>query len=427
MQRFWQEIGEVFDPKRPVRDAALFAHRKREYDEMRRLEKHLGRPFDDQKYLVAGSVGNGKTSSLLYLSDNLAQRRMVVLFDLWTHFQGRVRDVNALDRLEPWELVGLLGLAVLRAGEEHFGLRWTDEPKALEAALRQLRTAEEGGSEAEIDVARLMRGLVVAAGGVAGAVAGGPITAAIGAGAAKASLDAGLHVLDVASDATTWKWRLGLGGQRRTDQDEEVRNLLHAVNAIIMRLQKENGQRLVLVVDGIDRVRDPERLDLLRTPPRRPATARFIHRTREARLTRVMGGEHLGRTHAPHSRAPPQREPDRDRPSHSPASARSVRLAREARLARSAREPPLSRPRAVRTLDPHPGALGRPRSVQCQARPRAVLLAPETRLIRNLDRQPRCRPRSLYALDTTCRGADDERPAQCHGSARPIDGSSSPW
>ncbi|MEM9455345.1 MAG: hypothetical protein AAGF11_14280 [Myxococcota bacterium] len=264
VQRFWEVVGEVFDPKQPVRDPALFAERKPEYDEMGRLEKLLRRPFDDQKYLVAGSVGNGKTSSLIHLSSNLAQHRMVVFVDLWAHFQGRVRDVSALDRVEPWELVGLLGLAIIRAGEQRFGHSWGDEPKVLEAALAKLRESEDGGDAAEIDVMKLARGLAVAAGGVVGAVTGGPVTAALGAGAAGTAMGAGLKVLDVASDATRWTWRLGLGdGRRRSDQDSEVRDVLHAVNALILKLQGEYGKRLVLVVDGIDRVRDPGRLEVL--------------------------------------------------------------------------------------------------------------------------------------------------------------------
>ncbi|MEX1364140.1 MAG: hypothetical protein AB1Z98_13515 [Nannocystaceae bacterium] len=254
VRSFWQEVGEVFDPKRPVQDPVLFAERKTEYDEMRRLEKLLRRPFDDQKYLVAGTVGNGKTSSLFRLSSDLTHHRMVVLFDLWSHFQGRVRDVNALDRIEPWELLGLLGLAALRAGEMRFGHRWGSEPKALEAAIAKLREADDGGSAAEIDVAKLTGGLVVAAGGLVGAAVGGPVATAA---------SAGLKVLEVAVEATSWGWRLGAGNKRRTDQDQEVRELVSAVNSIIMKLQSEYGRRLVLVVDGLDRIRDPERLGVL--------------------------------------------------------------------------------------------------------------------------------------------------------------------
>lgn len=261
---FWQEVERIFDPKRPVQDPALFARREPRYDPVAGLEKLLRRPFDDQKYLVTGSVGNGKTSALFHLADNLAAARMVVFVDLWAHFQSRVRDPSALDRLDPWELIGLLGLAIVRAGEERFGHRWEGEPKALEKAMKALRQAEDDGAAAEIDVAKLARGLAIAAGGVVGAVTGGPVTAALGAGVAEAAVGTGLQVLDAGSEATSWTWRVGLPKSRqRSDQDAEVRALLYAVNGLIMALQKAYGRRLLLVMDGIDRVREPERLDVL--------------------------------------------------------------------------------------------------------------------------------------------------------------------
>ncbi len=261
---FWQEVERAFDPKRPVQDPALFARREPRYDQVKRLEKLLRRPFDEQKYLVAGNVGTGKTSALFNLAHNLAADRMVVFVDLWSHFQSRVRDPSALDRLEPWELIGLLGLAIVRAGEERFGHRWKgDEPKALEKAIKALREAEDPDAAAEINIAALAKGIAIAAGGVVGTVTGGPATAVLGAGAAKAAVESGLQVLDAAAEATTWTWRVGLErNRRRSDQDAEVRALLHAINRIIMSLQSEY-RRLLLVVDGLDRIRDPDRLSVL--------------------------------------------------------------------------------------------------------------------------------------------------------------------
>ncbi len=264
IQRYWQRVGEVFDPKRPVPvdEPELFAQRKAEYDQVQKLERVLRRPFDDQKYLVAGTVGNGKTSSLSRLASNLAEHRMVVLFDAWRHFERQVKEPRALDRLEPWELAGLLGLAIIRAGESRFGHSWGRETDRLQDALGRLRASDNSGGEAEIDVVKLARGLAVAAGGLAGA-AGGPAGAALGAGAAKGAADVALQVLDVASDATSWSWRLGLGAKRRADQDQDVRDLVKAINELVHELERVYGRRLVLVVDGIDRVQDPERLLVL--------------------------------------------------------------------------------------------------------------------------------------------------------------------
>ncbi|MEM9463667.1 MAG: hypothetical protein AAGF11_56540 [Myxococcota bacterium] len=260
---FWEKVERTFDYRTPVRDLALFAERDPEYDPLSRLERRLRRPSDHQKYLVTGTVGNGKTSALFHLSANLARDRMVVFFDVYDHFVNRVGDRNALERLEPWELLGLLGLAVIRAGEERFGHRWGDEPKALEKALGKLRKAD-GGESAEINVVKLARSLAIAAGGVVGSVAGGPATGLLGSGVGKTVADTGLELLEAAADATSWSWRIGFAeGRGRKDQDAEIRELLGAVNGLIMRMQQEYGRRLLLVVDGIDRVQEPERLDVL--------------------------------------------------------------------------------------------------------------------------------------------------------------------
>jgi hypothetical protein len=249
----------------PAKDPELFAERPSDYNPVAELQGWLRRTTEGQhKYLVTGTVGNGKTSELYNASARLAEHRMVVFVDLWEHFRLRVREVSALERLEPWELVGLLGLAVMRAGEERFGHQWGDEPTQLQEAIRELRKADAGDGGAEIDVVALARGLVVAAGGAVGAMVGGPAIAAIGVGAAGVAVDTGLKVLETAADATSWTWRVGLlGGRRRSDQDTEVQALLDAVNGLIQALQQSYGKRLLLVVDGIDRVEDRKRLSIL--------------------------------------------------------------------------------------------------------------------------------------------------------------------
>lgn len=261
---FWEEVERVFDPKRPAQDPALFAERDPKYNHLATAERRLRRPSEDQKYLVTGTVGNGKTSELFHLSRRLVEHRVVIFVDLWRHFESRVRDPSALDRLEPWELVGLLGLAVIRAGTERFNHTWDDEPKALETALKTLRRRDKKDGGGKIDVVALAKGLAIAAGGVVGASVGGPVAAAVGAGAATAAADAGLQVLDAVADAATWDWTIGLPGQtRRSDQDADVRRLLDTVNRLVMSLQQGTGRRLLLVVDCVDRVRDAERLEVL--------------------------------------------------------------------------------------------------------------------------------------------------------------------
>lgn len=262
-RQFWQELEAIFDPDVAVERPELFAERDPRYNPLARFQRELRRPSKvHRKYLITGTVGNGKTSELYHLASELATDRMIVLVDLWRHFDASIGDVFALDRLQPWELLGLLGLAIYRAGEQRFGHKWDDEPKQLQDALEQLRRADQGEG-AKIDVVALSQGLAVAAGGLLGSVAG-PVGTAVGAALGGTAGSAGLAVLEAVADATSWTWSVGRPNSRRhLDSEPEVRRLVNAVNRLIMTLQSCYDCRLLLIVDGLDRVRDGERARVL--------------------------------------------------------------------------------------------------------------------------------------------------------------------
>lgn len=263
---FWQEVEAIFDPEVPVRDPTLFATRDRKYSAVAVVERRLRNDSRVRiKYLLTGTAGNGKTSELGHCAAKLARTRMIVLTDLWEHFLGSVRDPTAIERIEPWELLGLIGVAIYQAGQEVLGHRWTsDESKTLEMALKALREQDEAGSAGEINLVTLARGVAVAAGGVAGATLGGPLGAALATKIGETATSSGAALAKATADATKWTWKLGRAdGKRRSDQDAEVQNLLGAVNRLISALQVAYSRPLLLVVDGIDRVRKPERLRAL--------------------------------------------------------------------------------------------------------------------------------------------------------------------
>lgn len=150
--RFWKEVHHWFNPIEPVSldQPGLHAQRDPRDNPMVRLEHELQLTDDHRRFLLTGTVGNGKTSELNHFASRLTEHRMVVLIDLWEHVQSNVQDENALDRLEMWELLGLLGVAIYQAGKARFGQRWGEEPKLLEQALSKLREAEQAGAGAEI-------------------------------------------------------------------------------------------------------------------------------------------------------------------------------------------------------------------------------------------------------------------------------------
>jgi hypothetical protein len=254
---FWEEVESIFDPEQPVREPQLFAERDRKYAPIVAIERHLrANTRVRTKFILTGTPGNGKTSELLHCAARLARTRMVVHTDIWEHLVATVGNPGAINLLEPWEMLGLIGLAIFRAGNDCFGHKWEPrEIKALESALKKLRGGENEGSP-ELDLVTLARGIAVAAGGVVGGKLG-PIGASLGAQAVTALVKA-------AADATEWKWRLGRGGAApHSDQDSEVQALLNAVNRLVMSLHAAYGRPLLLILDGIDRVTDPDRLRAL--------------------------------------------------------------------------------------------------------------------------------------------------------------------
>ncbi|MEM9455044.1 MAG: hypothetical protein AAGF11_12760 [Myxococcota bacterium] len=237
--RFWRAVHEVFDPIVPVTDPTLRAERGTRYNPMVELDRRLRLPIGHMCYAVAGGVGSGKSTELLATAGRLTNDALVVFVDLWRHFESSVRDPAALDHLQPWELVGLLGLALVRAGRERFGHPWKEPQDDLARALGAFGHPEPG--KPSVDVSRLTGGLAVMAGGAVGAIAG-----------------TGLELLKAATDATTWNWKIGLRGRDRTsDQDQRVRRVLDATNGVIQTLRDAYQRKLILVIDGLDRVRVP--------------------------------------------------------------------------------------------------------------------------------------------------------------------------
>jgi len=236
---FWKAVHEAFDPIRPVTDPALRVEREPRYNPMAELDRRLRLPIDPMCYGVAGSVGTGKSTELLAVAEKLTDDALVVFLDLWSHFESSVRDPGALNHLQPWELIGLLGLGVVRAGTDRFGHRWGEERDRLEEALAAFRSHEI--DEPQVDITRLVGGLAVTAGGAAGAIAG-----------------TGFKLLKAAADATKWNWRIGLRDRKRTsDQEPEVQRVLDATNGVIAALGDAYDRRIIIVADGLDRMRLP--------------------------------------------------------------------------------------------------------------------------------------------------------------------------
>jgi hypothetical protein len=264
-QRFWEAVYNCFNPIEPVSDPELRVPRDGAYSPAEGAVRSLLSPFGTRRVLVAGAIGSGKSTELLLIAERLAPERVVVVFDLWHHMERSVKDAAAIEHLQAWELIGLVGLAILRVGKERFSHDWKGADRALADAL-----TAQSRSGSELDVAKLATGLAVTVGGALGALAGGPAGGAAGAVVTSSGLEA------LKAIGSAWSWKIGLSPERKeSDQDEGVREVVAATRAIIESLRDGlGGKKIVIIIDGLDRVRRPEGFeglfvesDLLRSLP----------------------------------------------------------------------------------------------------------------------------------------------------------------
>jgi len=251
-QEIWAKLYERFDPERPAFDKAWRVERK--YSPAQDIASELARPMGGPKrFMLLGGLGSGKSTELYGIAEQRSADGPVIFIDLVRHFEERVGDPAALDRVHPWEILLLVGLAVFHAGEASFGHQWT------KAQREQFNDAgrdflEDDKDHPTFDVAKLASAVFVLAGGAVGAAVGGPIGAGVGAG---------LAATGQAGGGVQWRFKIGIPGRApRSDQDARVQKLLDVVNTLIGDLQAY-GQKLTTFVDGLDRIDDRARIRAL--------------------------------------------------------------------------------------------------------------------------------------------------------------------
>lgn len=237
MKTPWETIYNRFNPAEPVPYEHPEWRASRPYGPAEDLKPELNRGFGDKRFLVLGTVGTGKSTELQLLAESRTERAFVVLVDLWDFFQNNLGDPSAMQHIQPWEVVFLVGMHVFRAAQAK-GHVWPEaRVKALESAYRGLTKGE--ATAARLDIAGLAGSLVVTVGGALG----GPAGAAAGGAAGK--------LIQVASGGS---WNVQLGRRKSvTDQDDHVKRLLDAVSALMGDLNLL-GRPVTCFVDGLDRI-----------------------------------------------------------------------------------------------------------------------------------------------------------------------------
>lgn len=252
-QQVWEELYKRFDPQRPPRQKRWRVERK--YSPAREIASELARPMGgDKRFMLLGGLGSGKSTELHRIADQRCADGPVIFVDLVDHFEERINDPAALNRVQPWEVLLIIGLAVVQAGEQAFAHRWSKDLIGRFNEVGRKFEVPDGDGQPSFDAAKLASAVVVLAGGAVAVLAAGPA----GVGVA-----AGLVAVGQAGAAVKWRFKLATPGRsRRSDQDERVQSLLGVVNQLLGELRSD-GWKLTLFVDGLDRIDERDRIRAL--------------------------------------------------------------------------------------------------------------------------------------------------------------------
>ena len=245
----WEQIYRRFDPVEPAKNPAWRALRP--HSPVERIVRRLDLPFADPRILLAGTVGAGKSTELPRLREARVDTDFVLLLDLHKQFASVMNDGEAIQRVEAWEVIFLVGLAVLGAAREVLPYAVPAEHVTdLQKAWEQVASATGAPKGAEVDLGKVASGMV-AAGSVLVPLLGLSATAAIGAAASAGAMKA-------IAEGIRRMVPVGRSKSTLPDQDEAMQTLLGAVNVLVGQVQ-HNHRPILLLIDGLDRIRDEER------------------------------------------------------------------------------------------------------------------------------------------------------------------------
>lgn len=240
---YWREVHDRFDPQAPPAREAWVVDRPD--SPILEIADKLRLPFGTGQFLIGSTPGTGTTTELQRLRRLVEhESHLVVALDLQRHFSETVRDLSALQEITPQEVLLLVGLAVVEATHRRLGRALAPERvAALEQAWR--RVLDDAAPGVEIDVGKLAPTLARSLMGIGASALDGGVSQALTVGAA---------VAGGVSSGIRWPFRFGGGHLARSDQDSVSQDLYAAVAEIIGDVQQLYDKRVILLLDGLDRI-----------------------------------------------------------------------------------------------------------------------------------------------------------------------------
>lgn len=236
----WLNVMDRFDPELSMTNPLWRAPRP--HSPAARIQEWLDIPRGIPRILMTGTTGTGKTTELQRIAQDRAGREFVVFVDLERHCTDVLRDAQALERVSAWEVCFLMGLALLRAAEDKLAFTFPEAHRqALVTAWSALAKRTGEGAPSKVDLSSLMKSMIVT---VSKVPPGAPMAVGVG-----------LEVLQSVVGATSWSIPFGKTQSPLADQESDVQTLLACVNTLIGLVQ-QRGTRILMIIDGLDRIRE---------------------------------------------------------------------------------------------------------------------------------------------------------------------------
>lgn len=227
----WHALYPAFDPLVPAGGDVVRVERP--YTPLGEVLRKLDFPIGKQRELIVGAAGSGKTTELRAMQAG-ARGLQSVQFDVHQHFHDR-GDPTALERLQAWELLLLVGLAVYRFGQEGLGHTWSAaRPRTLTEAIATA-TAK---TPASVDLTGLLAEVAVLTSSASPIPGVAPAVRALTSVLSHFTAD-----LELAAPTRN----------DRSDGDPRVQGLVLAINGLLVELFERFRLHTLLLIDGVDR------------------------------------------------------------------------------------------------------------------------------------------------------------------------------